>query len=441
MDFSDVSTEDLQSKIEELKAQYEALSDDDVDAKAEVLDQIEAVQAELERRSQSETVEASKAENAKRWDAIGARLFSVRTSKGRKTPVDKVGASLYADTYRNLRVNYDWTKALVDRLEGRSHYGAEREYIQEARNRNPKLAGVPIPRIMDTYAGANTTDAPNAQTVNYVQPQVDMLRAGSIVDELGITVMDGLTEAQTFTVQTKDPVGNWVGEGNDSSAGTPEYKQITVSPKTNIIIVPTSLQFLLTVPNAKEQLGRQISERALIEYNSAFVSGAGGAAPTGVLNDSSIQANAGSTYNFAGNLTLDGVVAMEAQCATNNGLKNPVWLSNWKVRAQGKKTAKGSNIYQTIIDDDERMIGHRFVANSLVPSNLGTSPPTKSPLVLFGDPSTCIAAIFGGDNFELRVDQYTQLASGGIRLAVPISVDFKFLQPDKIVVAKDITAG
>ena len=447
MDFSNISTEDLQAQLADLTAQAQSLQDSgDVDTLPGVLDQIEAIQAELDSRNEGADddaeVEASRAELAKRFDAAMSRsaLHSAKP-KTQKTPVTKVrSTSSYADTYENLSARYDWTKALVNRLDGRADHGAEKEYIEHARYCNPNLVGVPVPR-KTRYAGANTTDAPNAQQPYYIPEQVDMLRAGSIVDSLGCNVMDGLTQATTFTVQTADPQGNWVGEGSDSSAGTPSYTQVTVAPKTNILIVPTSRQFLLTVPNAKEQLQKQIAARSRLEYDMAFVNGAGGNAPTGVLNDASIQANTQSNYSVDGALTYDDVVAMEAACATMNGLgDNPKWLSNFKARAAAKKTVKGSNNFQFILDDDERMIGHEFMANSLVPFNLGASPFNKSPLIFFGDPSTCVAAIFGGDNFEIVVDQYTQLSSGGIRLALPFSVDFKFLQPGKIVVARDILA-
>ncbi len=240
---------------------------------------------------------------------------------------------------------------------------------------------------------------------------IEMLRARLVLSKLGVTFIEGLQGAVGFPKQTAAGAFTW---GTDVAA--PSLSSL-------------SLQTPLKTMDAKVGSSRTTFSRTLLRQSSvgvenlvrddllnihaqgieiAAINGAGGSAPTGILQTAGIGSVALGANGAVP--TYDAIVNLESEVTQDNAdVAAMNYLTTARGRGQLKRTqvftgTNGTPVWQGGIDNGE-MNGYGAYATNNVPSNLvkGTSGAVCHA-VIFGAWSQMIVGEWGAA--EIMVNPY-----------------------------------
>jgi len=339
----------------------------------------------------------------------------------------------------------DWD-ALVEKV---SLDGAEKEVEEIAIEENRKAGisfdnpgsrrriHVPLSYIRATQQTVSQ-DSGNygGELVQEGAPRVVMgLEPKTMIEELGATVLTGLTGGSI-----KMPVANsysfeWLAEGADITGQKGTFTGPTLSPKragaavslTNRLLMQSSVDADDLVVN----LLRKGWENAI---NAAAINGAGGSAPTGILNTAGINAAADASAvaaTFAKIVELQGLI--DEDDSTDMSL---AYLLHPKLKAALKTKTKDAGSGRFLIEGNE-LDGYRFVSTSLVPVGDDTGTPIY-PLI-FGDFSQLYVGNWG--SFSFLLNPYSEDLADSVRITVNTHADVAIANPEAFAVNSYLTNG
>ena len=165
----------------------------------------------------------------------------------------------------------------------------------------------------------------------------------------------------------------------------------------------------------------------------AAITGAGGDAPTGVLNASGTDAY---TWNSS-NALWTNIVDQIADYRDNNApLAAASWLTDTSVWASWYKTQLADSTASFVIEEDVNNNGYTVAGRPFCEHTDVTAGK-----VILGDFSQLVVALWNGGGIQVTYDPYSQKKSGQVELYAETFADVGLLQPNSFVIGDDGTAN
>lgn len=336
---------------------------------------------------------------------------------------------------------YSITKAIRNVLEGGKLDGVEAEAAQEAEKENrelglkiPRGASIGIPSSMLEKRDQSVTGDSGLKGGKLVVDEAPRMVAPLIpnnpLSELGVTHLPGLIGNVPLLSHT-DVSFVWADENENVTSKTDaDFDGPVLKPKRVVAVVDISEQLILQssigieaviIGMLNDAYGRTLA--------SAVINGAGGKAPTGILNltgvnDANMATAAAPT--FAEIVKLETLI--EADNATDASLG---YVTNKLLKGKLKTTPKVSGTDSIMLSDGKELNGSKLVSTNLVPELTGNHP------LIYGDWKQAFTGSWGG--ISIKVDPLTQATAGKIRLIVNAYADVQVVHPKAFAFNKKFT--
>lgn len=343
---------------------------------------------------------------------------------------------------------YSILRAINCLADPRAEAGFEREVSQQiAKRLGRSTAGIYVPTSLGVRAPATVgTVGDGGYTVQTsVMPLIEMLRAKLMIRALGAIVLDGLQGDLSFPRQEKSATLNWVGENPGADVAdtdaTGMFGQVKLQPRNAIATVPYSKQLLAQSSLSIEQFLRaDLAAVNATGLDLAAIAGAGGNAPTGILNTVGIGAVVCGDPDGAA-LDWADIVKLETEIAVDNAdVGNLAYLTNPKVRGKLKVTPKVAGtegmIWEKGANGFGELNGYRAAVSTQVPGNIvkGASGAILSALI-FGNWADIMIGEWGV--LELLVDPYALKKQGLVEITSNLLSDVAIRHPQSFAAAED----
>ena len=416
-------------------------------------------------------------EEQTRADAIETNLSDLEIKIKRQDRIEtRLNAKAAADGQRETRHKrepepegkklvgrYNFLKAIDEHVNQRSLTGLElemhQEAVKEARANKISLSGFGVPSMFfrnprqqrDMTAGTPTAGGNTIQTT--VENQlIDYLWPRTTIEQLGATVLSGLTANLSLPKKSAVPTAVWEGETDAGAESNPTTAVISITPNRLGTYVDVSKQLLLQsqVPGLDRIVRGDIESSIGQALEIAAINGSGsGSQPTGILNNGTVGVEAIGTNG--GTPDWGNIVALEANVANNTAdIGSMAYLTTPGIRGLLKTTEKGTNTAVFIWDNmpmggvmptvgEGQLNGYRAAVSTLVPSDLEKGTGYNLHAVIFGVWSQLIMAQFGG--LDVVIDPYTQAANTILRIVVNSWWDIDLRHAESFAVIKDASAG
>jgi HK97 family phage major capsid protein len=178
-------------------------------------------------------------------------------------------------------------------------------------------------RAMATTPGSKGGYLVNVENMGFI----DILRNRSVARTMGARTLSGLEGNVVFGRQTGKPSVTWQGgEGTSVNAADQTLGQLSMTPKTAIVITDVSEQLLRqSNPSAEAFVMADLaSDIAIDGVDYAVINGAGGAQPLGIKNTTGV-----STGQDAASITYAKALAFPTTAGSANAIRgNPGWVTN-----------------------------------------------------------------------------------------------------------------
>lgn len=334
--------------------------------------------------------------------------------------------------------------AIRNSARGRALEGAEKELdaIGREDNRNagistPDNAAIVIPMATRADQQTVTQDSGNygGQLVQNNAPRVqDPFMPKLFLEDLGATMLTGLTGGDIPMPNAQNFDFAWVAEGAEAAQQKQTFTGPTLSPKrastkvsiTNRLINQSSI-------NVEQYIRTLLGQGASRIMNAAAINGAGGVAPTGILNTSGIQAGSSTAAAAATHALLNELESLLDTADASEVSRG--WLMHPKVKAALKLIKKDAGSGRFLLESLDELMGYRYKASTLVPT-LDDGGTDVFPLI-FGDFSQLFVGQWGA--MSLIVDPYTESGKDSIRLIPNLHAGVAIAKPDAFAVNSFIT--
>jgi len=362
-------------------------------------------------------------------EAMVARMVGGEAvSKGEQREVERVNGQ------------FSLSRAIMQAANGRSLEGAEAEWAQEAqremRSQGLQAVGqVAIPTKALYRSGADsftagaygaTTDGAAFVTVG-VGAAIEALRAPSVIERLGTTVIQGATGNLKFPRVSVPAVGTAETEVAANDNSTLELDEVTLSPQRVSAKTTYSKQLLLQGGNAVDLLIAQELQNAM---NAFIDTKAFDTLDGATMNDLSTSA-----ANTVMNAAL--AVAMEAAVLADGAdLSNCFYVMSPYAYQLAKNAAQVASVSALFDLASGTFNGYRAIATPYLTDVTAGSVGQ----MLFGNfQQGAILAYFGG--IDLLVDPYSAAGNAQIVLHVNRFFDFDTRQPNALAKCNDVAAS
>lgn len=321
--------------------------------------------------------------------------------------------------------------------------GYEAEISQEIAHRSGKAAAgfyVPHSALMEQRAMSVLGDS-GTYGGGYVATEnrgfINALRPFLAVGKAGATIIDGLTSSITIPRQSAASTASWKAETANLDEATPIIDQLELSPKRVGAYTVLSKQLIIqSTPDVEKLVRMDLLAACATALDAAAINGAGGTAPTGVLQTAGIGSVIGGTNGAIADWQdiVDLVAAIEGANAIGGSM---AFISNSSVAAKLRATARITGTDSRFILEGSTLLDQPFYVSSNVPSNLtkGTAVGIANAII-FGDWSNVILASFG-EGVDLVVDPYTNAVAGQTRVIANSYVDVGIRRAAAFAAMKD----
>lgn len=367
-----------------------------------------------EERSRFETLDGE----VKVLDAKVARARKVEAYE-RIADAEPVHGSPNSSDLRNYSVARAIRGSLAGRLDGiEGEMHAELSKGREAR-------GIMIPvkvllgerRAMTTGGSAGALKATELMSEAFI----DRLRPSLMVEQLGATVLGGLTGNVDIPRLTASATASWVAEDGAPSRTDQTFDKVSLAPKTISAETQFSRRLMLQSDPAIDGILRNdLSWILAAGLDKAAIKGGGSNEPTGVLATSGLSIHArpsspngdvpGST-DMATLMSLTDVANVNAPCS---------FLTNAKVRKLANIWMDGQG---NPIGLDKFFMNEPVSFSNQVPSNLTKGTGTDLSAIIYGAWSDLFIAYWSG--VDILVNPYHQdvASKGGVLVHAFLDAD------------------
>jgi HK97 family phage major capsid protein len=323
--------------------------------------------------------------------------------------------------------------------------GFEAEVSQEIAQRSglsPSGFYAPYSALVEQRAmsvtGGTTSQYGGDLVATELRGFIDALRPMMAVGRAGATILDGLTSNVAIPRQSAASTASWKAETAALDEATPTIDQLELSPKRCGAYTVLSKQLLIqSTPDVERIVRNDLLSACAIALDAAAINGAGGTAPTGILNTNGIGSVVGGTNGAAMDWRdiVDLVAAIEDADALAGRL---AFLINPRTAAKLRSTVKVSSTDSRMLLEGGSLLDYPTYISTQVPSNLtkGSASGVCSA-VIFGDFSGVILASFG-QGVDLVVDPFTNAVNGQTRVIANSFVDVGIRRAEMFAARKDV---
>ncbi|NTE53501.1 phage major capsid protein [Agrobacterium tumefaciens] len=287
--------------------------------------------------------------------------------------------------------------------------GVEREMHDEL-SRGREVRGIMIPTEM-ILGGENramlTTGSAGNTVATDMGGLIDRLRPTMAVQQLGATIISGLTGNLDLPRLTSGPTAHWVNEDEATTASDSTFDKVSLKPKTVSGEMYLSRRLQLQNGVALENVLRSDLAFVLAQaLDAAAINGlAANKQPVGILN--AITEMVTTSTNIS-DVAADLISELEIDdvTGTTGFLTNPALMGQVrKVKTLGR-----------IIPQSELFHGEKVVSTNQVPK----VQTDKNPLI-FGAWANLLIGYWSG--IDILANPYTDASKGGLRLHAFLDAD------------------
>ena len=352
------------------------------------------------------------------------------------------------DEYKREASDFSIVKALQATVSGNwNDAGREREVQQELSHRNGRSSqGIFVPhenwKTRDYVKGTASAGGNLVGTDHLPSEFVDVLRAKSVVSELGARTLPGLIGDVSIPTRTAGATAYFVAESGSITESTGTFGTITMSPKVMGAFSKFShLMKLQSTPELEAIIRDDFVSTLATKLDSVALNGGGSNEPTGILQTSGIGSVAIGTNGGA--ITLDKVLDLKQTVAVDNAdVESCAFVTNTAVENALAKLKDGNSAYHLSpyagAIGQQQIANRAFMVSNNVPSNLtkGSSSGVCSAMI-YGNFSDVLIGLFGST--EILVDPYTLSQTGVTSVRILQAVDVKVRHPESFGAIVDIT--
>jgi HK97 family phage major capsid protein len=303
--------------------------------------------------------------------------------------------------------------------------GLERE-VHDELSKGREVRGIMVPTEL-IFGGENRAMLTTGSASNTISTDmgglIDRLRPTMAIQQLGATVISGLTGNLDLPRLTSGPTAHWVNEDEPSTESDAAFDKVSLKPRTVTGEMYLSRRLQLQNGVALENLLRQDLAFVLSQaLDKAAISGvAANKEPTGILN--AIAETTVDATPFFSNTTADLIAALEMDDVTGT----TAFLTNPALMGQVRKLRTlGRLIPASEIFHEQRV----------VTSNNVQKVENKDPLI-FGAWANLLIGYWSG--IDLLANPYTDASKGGLRLHAFLDADIALRHPEAFAWSKNTT--
>lgn len=324
-------------------------------------------------------------------------------------------------------------------IEGRDT-GRVREISAELQRRTGRTAtGIMIPtEIFQRPAHeqrvviSSTTGAGAIPTDHRGDLTVDALRAASVVDRLGATVLSNLSGNVSIPAIDTGFTSAWIAENGALSPADWDINARTLSPKHVGALTEFSRNMILQADPSVDAMATRDGARALASaLDSAALVGGGANQPLGI----------GATVTpttFATPTWAEGL-AMIASISTANALTGSLgWAGHPDVTKKLRSTlVAASTDSRMIMSDPNNLYGYQYYDTTALVGN--GSPADRG--IVFGDFSSLVVGYWTGVDILANPYESTAYSKGNVQVRALLSADVALRHEESFAYAADMNAG
>ena len=281
-------------------------------------------------------------------------------------------------------------------------------------------------RAMATQPGAKGGYFVNVENMGFI----DILRNRSVAMRMGSRQLSGLVGNVMFPRQTGKPSVTWQGgEGTSITAADQTLGQLSMTPKTCIVITDVSEQLLRQASPSAESfiMGDLAADVAIDGVDNAVINGTGGAQPLGIKNTTGITSG-----QDAASATYAKVLAFVSTAGALNAIRgNPGFVTT---------TAGAAKLMQVqrFTSTDTPVWTGNMMDGQLVGFNAMSSEQLASGNLIFGSWDEVVIGDWGV--LELALDNGgTRFNQGQVGIRALWMVDVLLRYPQAFVVSVNLS--
>jgi len=374
-------------------------------------------------------------------------------------------------SYRNRQ--FSLSSAIQDMVFRGKLSGYEREASQEvsrALNRSSDGFFMPLSTRATYVTGTPEHGGRLVATDLLSDNFIDVLRARSVTQTLGATVLTGLKGNVSIPRQITATNTYWVSENDPITKDEATFDHVTMSPKTlGTRSTYTRLMLQQSTPDIESIIRNDMAMGLALELDRAALVGTGvNAQPLGVFNQVGIptysMGNNGNPFTNSSATSgsgIDPLIEVEGLVAASNAPINGTWgyVTNAKVTSSLRKLkTSGGYSYlsgtRPLTDPDNgnfivgtglpqnqlKVNGYPLFSTNSVPSNLTKGNGTGLSGLLFGVWSELLIGLWGG--LEILVNPYgsDDFSRGNVSVRAMLTCDIAVKHVNSFAVIKDVVA-
>lgn len=271
---------------------------------------------------------------------------------------------------------------------------------------------------------------------------IDLLRNQAVALRAGVTLLSGLEGSFEMAKVDGSPVFAWGGEGftpgetSGSINSKVTFAQKTVSARSKVTR-RFALQSLHSL-DAENWQRQQLLIYLALGIDWGILHGPGTANNLlGIFENPNVGVIGNGTNG--GPLTFGKLVDMETQVADANAeLGEGRYLTNARVRGQGKQSLKFASAGSATIWDGNMMNGHDALMSNQIRKDYTKGSGTALSGAAYGDFSQAVLGTWSGA--DLLVDPFTNAGEGATNIYLHQDVDMQVLHDEAFSVMKDVNA-
>ena len=257
---------------------------------------------------------------------------------------------------------------------------------------------------------------------------IDLLRARSVVMNMGARRLSGLVGNLTIPKQTAAGTGYWLStEASQITESQPTLGQLALSPKTVGGYTEISRQLTLqSSPDAEQLVMSDLAQVIALAVDTAALNGSGSSGqPTGILGTSGIGSVTGTSIAVA------GVIEFQSDVAGANALNAACGYATTPAVAGLLMQRQRFSSTDTPLWEGNMLEGKVFGFRSM------SSNQMPSATMIFGDWSQVVIGEWGV--LELEVNPYADFKAGIVGVRAMYSIDVGVRIPAAFSAATSIT--
>lgn len=233
---------------------------------------------------------------------------------------------------------------------------------------------------------------------------VEMLRAATVAEELGATVLTGLTGAPVkLNKQTGDVTAYWVTEAGTVTASDAAFGEITMYPREAAARVEVSNRLLeMSNPSVEAKIRESMAKQVGLLQDLAILQGSGGTQPIGILNLTDVNTTSMSAVPSPDTL-FDMIYQIEVDNAAGDDM---AWAFHPRTWHSLRKTKDAEGNYILIPKEGSiragTLLGLPFKTTTQIPITLGAGDASR---IYVGRWSEVLVGRWGG--MEISVSKET----------------------------------